>query len=185
MSAPTVPRLRADAQRNRDRLVEIARAAFAAGDAPTLDAIARAAGVGIGTLYRHFPTRETLVEAVYRSELEAVTASADRLLAAAPPDVALRRWMGRYTDFVRAKRGMADAFRAIVAGPTGDARPRITAAVATMLDAGVRAGVLRADVAPEDVVVALLGAVLATPEPDQRPQTARVLDLLVDGLRPR
>ncbi|RIX30173.1 TetR/AcrR family transcriptional regulator [Amnibacterium setariae] len=186
MSNATAPRLRADAQRNRDRLVEIARAAFLEGEAPTLDAIAREAGVGIGTLYRHFPTREALVEAVYRSELEAVSASARQLLAESPPDVALRRWMDRYGDFVRTKRGMADAFRAILAAGAGaGTRPRIAAAVAAMLEAGARAGVLRGDVEADDVVVALLGAFLATPDPDQEAQTGRLLDLLLDGLRPR
>lgn len=186
MSSPVVPRLRADAQRNRDRLVEIARAAFAAGDAPSLEAIAREAGVGIGTLYRHFPTREALVEAVYAAELEAVCATADRFLADAPADVALRAWMDRYGEFVRTKRGMADALRAILAAGAGnETRPRITAAVAGMLEAGARQGVLRADVAAEDVVLALLGAFLATPGPDEEPRTARLLDLLLDGVRVR
>lgn len=186
MSTPPAQRLRADAQRNRDRLVDTARAAFLAGEAPTLEAIARDAGVGIGTLYRHFPTREALVEEVYRSELDAVVASADRLLAEAAPDVALRRWMDRYGEFVRTKRGMADAFRAILAAGAGSGtRPRITAAVAGMLEAGARGGVLRGDVAADDVVAALLGAFLATPEPEQHPQTSRLLDLLLEALRPR
>jgi AcrR family transcriptional regulator len=184
LSSTSPPRLRADAQRNRDRLVETARSAFSAGEDPTLEAIAREAGVGIGTLYRHFPTREALVEAVYRSELEAVCASAAHLLAEEAPDVALRVWMDRYGEFVRTKRGMADSLRAILAaGAGGETRPRIASAVGGMLEAGARQGVLRGDVAADDVVVALLGAFLATP--GQEAQTARLLDLLVDGLRPR
>jgi AcrR family transcriptional regulator len=186
LSSPTAPRLRADAQRNRDRLVEIAGAAFAAGDAPTLEGIAREAGVGIGTLYRHFPTREALAEAVYRSELDAVASAAARLLADGPADVALRRWMNRYGGFVRTKRGMADAFLAILAAGAGSGtRPRIVAAVGEMLEAGAAQGVLRGDVPADDVVTAVLGAFLATREPEQQPQTARLLDLLLDGLRPR
>lgn len=186
MSSPAVPRLRADAQRNRDRLIEIARGAFVAGDAPSLEAIAREAGVGIGTLYRHFPTREALVEAVYASELEAVCATAALFLETAPADVALRAWMDRYGEFVRTKRGMADALRALLASGAGtETRPRITAAVAGILEAGAHQGVLRTDVAAEDVVLALLGAFLATPGTDQEPQTARLLDLLLDGVRAR
>src|SRR6201994_2154777 len=145
--ADTSPPLRADARRNRDALLRAA--AFAAGSDPTLEKIARDAGVGIGTLYRHFPTREALVEAVYRTELAAVCAAADGLLAEHPPAVALRAWMDRYADFVTTKRGMADTFRAMVAdGTLASARTResIDEAVGAMLAAGARAGDLRGDV---------------------------------------
>ena len=94
--SPVTRQLRADAQRNRDRLLEVAAHAFAAGEDPTLEAIAREAGVGIGTLYRHFPTREALVEAAYRNELARLCDAAGDLLRTHPPEAALRLWMDRF-----------------------------------------------------------------------------------------
>jgi AcrR family transcriptional regulator len=179
--------LRADAQRNRDNLVTVARAAFAAADATVpLEGIAREAGVGIGTLYRHFPTRESLVEAVYAAELDDVVASAHALLDQSPPDVALRAWMNRYAAFVATKRGMVDTLRAgwasgRIATPT--TRERITAAIGTILTAGAQAGSLRADVAPEDVTAMVLGAFLSTATNSTSQQTVRLLDLVADALR--
>jgi AcrR family transcriptional regulator len=176
---------RRDARRNRDSLVQAAQEAFAAGETPSLEAVARSAQVGIGTLYRHFPTRESLVEAVYRSELEAVCSAAERLVQDLPADRALREWMDRYVAFVRAKRGMADALRAILAlGAGNDTRTRIRDAVGRLLSAGGAAGLLRTDVPADDVVVGMIGACLATTSEDQA-QTARLLDLLLEGLRAR
>src|SRR5262245_54317410 len=121
--------LRADARRNRDRLVEAAVRAFTQGglDA-TLESIARDAGVGIGTLYRHFPTREALVEAAYRNELARLCDAATELLADRPADGALRAWMDRYVDYMATKRGMADALRAVIASggnPYAESRDRL------------------------------------------------------------
>src|SRR5690348_774552 len=105
---------RSDARRNRERLLQAATAAFTAhGGSVALESIAREAGVGIGTLYRHFPNREALVEAIYRAELADVAAAAGQLLTRHPPKVALRRWRDRYASFVAAKRGMAESLRAI------------------------------------------------------------------------
>ncbi|MBR7837084.1 TetR/AcrR family transcriptional regulator [Actinospica durhamensis] len=187
---------RADAQRNRDRLVEVARAAFAAQDSVTLEGIAKDAGVGIGTLYRHFPTREDLVEAVYAAELDEVTAAAPDLLRELAPDEALRAWLGRYAAFVATKRGMLETLRASWASgrlaiPT--TRERITAAVAAILARGAETGTLRADVEPDDVVAMLLGIfftrVAEGTDADEKHghdgQTARLLDLVVDAARPR
>ena len=110
--SPPTRRPRADARRNRERLVEIAAADFAAhGTETSLKEIARRAGVGIGTLYRHFPTREHLVEVVYRREVEALCAAADELSAHHAPDVALAEWMQRFVDYIAAKRGMANSLR--------------------------------------------------------------------------
>src|SRR5438270_5365125 len=107
---------RADAQRNRKRLVEVARAAFTSGAGKvSLEAIAKEAGVGIGTLYRHFPTREALVEAVYLAERGRLCDAADELLAEHPPERALRTWMDRFADYIATKREMADALRALIA----------------------------------------------------------------------
>ncbi|MEV4235211.1 MULTISPECIES: TetR/AcrR family transcriptional regulator [unclassified Nocardia] len=177
---------RADAQRNRNKLVEVARAAFAdAGDTATLEGIAADAGVGIGTLYRHFPTREALAEAVYAAELDDVTDSVAVLLQQHPPDAALRAWMGKYAAFVATKRGMADTLRAgwasgRIAVPA--TRERITAAIATMLAHGAETGSLRGDVEPEDITVMLLGILLTTTGGSSQ-QTERLLDLMLDALR--
>ncbi|WP_275559416.1 helix-turn-helix domain-containing protein [Streptomyces sp. 5-6(2022)] len=119
------PRLRADAQRNRARLLEVARAAFAAGQTPTLEAVAREAGVGIGTLYRHYPTREALIEAVYRAERARLCSRAEPLLAEHERVTALRTWMGDYADFIATKRGMAERLKVITAeGTVASARTR-------------------------------------------------------------
>ncbi|WP_328865920.1 TetR/AcrR family transcriptional regulator [Streptomyces sp. NBC_00304] len=197
---PRTPR--ADALRNRDKLVRVAGAAFAATEGPvSLEGIARDAGVGIGTLYRHFPTREALVEAVYAAELDDVAASAPALLRELPPDAALRAWIERYAAFIATKRGMADTLRAgwasgrIATPATGE---RVTAAIATILAAGAEAGAeaeaeagaeagagaLRADVEPGDVTVMLLGIFLVSAAAPTSEQTGRLIDLVMDALRP-
>jgi AcrR family transcriptional regulator len=177
-------RVRADAHRNRERLLAAATAAFTAADGTTvsLEAIAREAGVGIGTLYRHFATREALVEAVYCTELAEVAASAGELLERHPPLVALRRWMDRYAAFVAAKRGMAESLRAMFAAGTvkpSDTRDSVLGAVETLLNAGSSDGSLRSDVRAEDVVTGLIGIFLAS---HSVAQAHRMLDLLLDGL---
>ena len=182
-------RLRADAQRNRDRLLDAAVRAFSQdGPDVTLDAIAKDAGVGIGTLYRHFPTRESLVEAAYRNELERLCDAVSGLLQTTPPDVATRAWMDRFVDYMTTKRGMADALRAVIASggnPFAESRNRLIAAITTLLDAGAADGTLRSDVEPGDVLTSLSGVSLAAGEPAQRDQARRLLDLLMDGLRYR
>ena len=181
--------LRADAQRNRDRLLEVAVGAFSKdGPDVPLDSIAKVAGVGIGTLYRHFPTREALVEAAYRNELARLCDAADELLATMPPDAALRTWMDRFVDYMTTKRGMADALRTVIASggdPFAHSRDRMIAAIRALLDAGAAAAALRSDVEPVDVVMSLSGISLAAGEPAQREQAGRLLDLLMDGLRYR
>jgi AcrR family transcriptional regulator len=180
---------RADAARNRAALVQAARAAFTTtgGDA-SLESIARSAGVGIGTLYRNFPTREDLAAAVYATELEAVLAAADRLRAMMPVDAAFRAWIDRYAAFVAAKRGMAETLRAgalAATAMTAHTRERMNEAVGIFLRVGAKTGVLRADVSADDVTTALVGVFLATRDTADPAQVARLLDLLVDGLRPR
>lgn len=174
---------RADARRNRERLLATAAAAFASADGPvSLEAIARDAGVGIGTLYRHFPNREALVEAVYRTELAEVAESAVQLLGRYPPVIALRRWMDRYASFVAAKRGMAESMHAMfVSGVVQPSQTRdsVVGAVTTLLEAGAADGSLRADISPDDVVSGLIGIFLAS---HSAQQAARLLDLLVDGV---
>ncbi|MFC4588943.1 TetR/AcrR family transcriptional regulator [Sphaerisporangium corydalis] len=181
--------LRADARRNRDRLLEVAVRAFSEEGADvTLDAIAKSAGVGIGTLYRHFPTREALIEATYRNELTRLCDAVGELLATMPPDEAVRMWMDRFVEYMTTKRGMADALRAVIASgvnPFAQSRDMLVGAITTLLDAGAAAGTVRADVEPGDVLTSLSGVSLAAGEPSQRDQAGRILDLLMDALRYR
>jgi AcrR family transcriptional regulator len=180
--------LRVDAERNRTRLLAAARTAFASGEAVTLERIARDANVGIGTLYRHFPNREALVEALYRKELADLCASAGELLAANEPDRALRGWMDRFADYVMAKREMADALRAVFAAGTvtvTQAREELTAAVQTILDAGTATGTLRDDVRADDIVATVVGMFTSTSPAGGDDQLTRLLDLLMDAVRRR
>jgi AcrR family transcriptional regulator len=154
----------------------------------TLEAIAKDAGVGIGTLYRHFPTREALVEAAYRNELARLCDVVPELLAAEPPDQAMRIWMDRFVDYMTTKHGMADALRAVIASggnPFAESRDRLLAAVTALLEAGVAAGTLRSDIAPSDVLTSLSGVSMVTANQAQPDQARRILDLLMDGLRYR
>lgn len=180
-------RPRADARRNREKLVAAAAAAFSTADATVpLEGVARDAGVGIGTLYRHFPTREALVEAVYAAELDDVTASAPALLEQHPPDVALRAWMERYGEFVARKQGLLDTLRTGWASgriATPATRERLTAAIETLLNSGAQQGTLRGDVDPDDVTAMLLGVYLSTGANGTPEQASRLLDFIVDGLR--
>ncbi|MGN6335261.1 TetR/AcrR family transcriptional regulator [Mycobacterium sp.] len=175
--------VRSDARRNRERLLQAAAAAFTAhGAAVSLESIARDAGVGIGTLYRHFPNREALVEAIYRAELAEVAAAAEQLLKRHPPRIALRRWMDRYASFVAAKRGMAESLQAIFASGAlapSQTRDSIVGAVEMLLQAGAADATLRADVQADDVVSSLIGIFLVSGTPEQ---TGRMLDLLVAGV---
>ncbi len=178
-------RLRTDAAKNRERLIAAAQELFSAGEKVfSLEGVARAAKLGIGTLYRHFPTREVLVEAVYRAELDALALEAEPLLAAHPAAEALRRWMDRYARFVGTKRAMYDALRIAVSsgGRAPETRVRIRATVAKFMAAGASDGTLRGDVDPDDIAVNLAGIVLATNSTDP-PQMGRLLDLLMDALQ--
>jgi AcrR family transcriptional regulator len=181
--------LRADARRNRERLLDTAVRAFTEeGLDATLDGIAKEAGVGIGTLYRHFPTREALIEAAYRNELARLCDAVPGLLGEMAPDKAMRAWMDRYVDYMTTKRGMADALRAVIASggnPYAESRGRLTGAIAELLRAGAETGVLREDVEPGDVLASLGGVSLTSGAPEQREQAGRLLDLLMDGLRYR
>lgn len=180
--------VRRDARRNRDKLIAVAQAAFAQAEGPvSLESIARQAGVGIGTLYRHFPTREDLVDAVYASELDAVTASVPDLLDQHPADIALRAWIGRYATFVATKRGMMDTLRTAFASGrlATPSRERLTAPIATILDRGAATGTLRADIDPDDIAALLIGVFAAIIDGASQERTDRLLDLLLDAVRPK
>ncbi|MDI5963360.1 helix-turn-helix domain-containing protein [Streptomyces sp. SL13] len=187
MARETDRPMRADARLNHDRILDAAALAFARdGSEASLKAIAKDAGVGIGTLYRRFPTRETLVEATYRSETAKLCSAATELLADSPPDRALRGWMDRFVDYMAAKHGMADALRAVLTAE-GDLRMRtrdmLTEALGTLLSAGAADGSLRSDLATNDVLMGLGGITLIAGEPDRRELAHRLLDLLLDGIR--
>jgi AcrR family transcriptional regulator len=177
---------RADAARNRDTLLAAATRAFASADAePSMRAIAREAGVGIATLYRHFPTRESLVDAVYQDQVQRLTDGARELLAQLPPAKAMRRWMDLFADWLATKHGMTGTLLAMIeAGEIAHAQTRteLLGAITAILDAGSTAGDLRADVSAEDIAAGLLG-IFAVAGRNQA-QADRLLNLLMDGLRP-
>ncbi len=152
----------------------------------SLEDIAKKAGVGIGTLYRHFPTREALVMEAYGDEIDHLCTAAGGLLTTLPPDVALREWIQWFVDYVVAKRDMTRALQAAVDGGSGRlaaTRHRILAALTTLMEAGREAGTIRDDMDAEDVLGALRG-VWMVPGGRERPdRTRRMLNLLMDGLR--
>ena len=180
--------LRADATRNRDQLLAVATRVFGtAGGEPSMRAIAREAGVGIGTLYRHFPTREALVDAVYRDQVTRLTSGADTLLADHPPAVALRRWMDLFGDWIATKNGMLDTMLAMIeAGEIAhlQTQTELHAAIGKLLDAGRAAGDISADITAEDIAAGLIGIFTVAPQPEHHTRAARLLDILMNGLRP-
>ena len=179
--------LRADAQRNRDRLVEVAVAVFAErGIDASLEEIARRAGVGIGTLYRHFPTREHLVEVVYRREAEALCAAAGELAGKHPSQVALEQWMQRFVDYIATKRGLATSLRILLTTNStlfSDTSGRVSQALRQLVEAAVAEGTIRGDVDASDVLHALSGIYSAPDTPQWRDRSRRLVSLLMDGLR--
>ena len=187
MTDVDVRALRADASRNRDTLLAAATRAFASSEAePSMRAIAREAGVGIATLYRHFPTRESLVDAVYHDQVERLTVGARELLEQLPPAGAMRRWMDLFGDWLRTKHGMIDTLLAMIESgeiALAQTRAELLDVITGMLDAGRAAGDLRADVTAEDIAASLTGIFTVVGKPEQHAQATRLLDLLMDGLR--
>jgi AcrR family transcriptional regulator len=180
---------RADALRNRERLLAAAKAVFSAGGSDaSLEAVARQADVGIGTLYRHFPTREALYEAVYRHEVEQLGELAEELKGEASPVEALRLWLRSNVEFVATKKGMSAAL-ALAAQANSElmafSYDRLTKAVGALLDRAVAAGEIRADVGPEDLLRALIGMCYLHDQPGWQASVVRLLDVFVDGLRVR
>ncbi|MFF7633170.1 TetR/AcrR family transcriptional regulator [Kitasatospora sp. NPDC008050] len=179
--------LRADAQRNREKILATAVRVFTEeGLDAHFERIAREAGVGTGTLYRNFPTREALIEAAYRNEVARLCDAVPGLLAAMPPAEALRVWTRRFIDYATAKFGMADALRAVVASgtnPYAESRELIQRALGDLMDAGTAAGAIRSDIRATDMFAALAGIALTSAAPEQREQAERLLDLTLDGLR--
>jgi AcrR family transcriptional regulator len=183
----SVRKPRADAARNRHRLLEAAAAVFnAGGSEASLEAVAKRAGVGIGTLYRHFPTREALYEAVYRREVEQLVSLAEQLKGEASPVEALRRWLRANIEFVATKKGMSAALALAVTGlPELKAYSldRLTRAIAALLDRAVASGEIRAGISAEDVLRALVGMSIMQDQPGWQASVARLMDVFLDGLR--
>ncbi|MBB4683452.1 TetR/AcrR family transcriptional regulator [Amycolatopsis jiangsuensis] len=180
---------RADATRNRRQLLAVATRLFVSaetGAEPSMRAIAQAAGVGIATLYRHFPTRESLVDAVYQDQVSRLTTGARALLAELDPPAALRRWMDLFGAWIATKNGMLDTLLAMVeSGEIAHAHTRteLLAAIDEILEAGRTTGKLRADVPASDIAAALIGIFTVAGSPEHEAMAARLLDLLMDGLR--
>lgn len=186
MSPKAAKALRADAQINLDRLLDVAAAAFREDGADTsMRAIAKRAGVGVGTLYRRFPTRDRLVEATYRSEVARLCDAAPDLIETSSALEALRRWMDLFVSFMTTKQGMGDALRTILVDDDEQMQTRrlLADAIGLMLAAGASQGSLRSDVDSYDVLLGIGGVTLIVGDPDQAAIRTRLLDLMVDGLR--
>jgi AcrR family transcriptional regulator len=180
---------RADALRNRDLLLEAAKSVFSAGGPEaSLEAVARTAGVGIGTLYRHFPTREALFEAVYRHEVQQLADLAERLRKETRPIEALRQWMRSIVKFVATKKGMSTAL-ALAVSKDSDlvsySSDRLTRAIGLLLEQAIAAGEVRSDVSPEDLLRAIVGMCYTHDQPGWQKNVLRLVDIFVDGLRNR
>jgi AcrR family transcriptional regulator len=179
---------RADAARNRERILITAREAFARlGAEVSLDDIARQAGIGPGTLYRHFPHRDALVEAVYRSELEKLAIAEHELARTQPPVEALRAWMKMFVDYIETKQIIAPALNSIVGGPsliyarTGDV---VVAAMTSLVQRAVESGDIRSDLDPMDLLRALVGVSNVASAPNWAESAKRLVDILILGSRP-
>jgi AcrR family transcriptional regulator len=179
---------RADAQRNRERILEVAKRAFTRSGADTsLDDIAKQAGVGPGTLYRHFPTREELLKAVYRNELENLATAEEKFAETMPPAEALRAWLLLFVDAVAAKQIIAAALNTLV----GDHKKVFEASYAQMHQAihrlvkrAVKSGDIRKDLDPMDLLRALVGVANVASSPDWQQSARRLVDILIAGSRP-
>lgn len=175
---------RSDAQANRARILEVARDALTEDGDASLNSIAKRAGVGPGTLYRHFPTREALVLAVYRTEVQRLVDWASELLEHQPPLAALRQWFARLAADIRIKRGLGDALSAANHDAiTGESYGPVIDTIATFLAAGEKDGTIRPGLDPDDVLL-MMGCVWRTPPgPEGERQADRLLDLVIDSLR--
>lgn len=186
---PSVRKPRADAERNRERLVEAAKAGFAeAGADVALDEIARRAGVGIGTLYRHFPTRDAIVEAVFQREIRQLADAATGLMAEQAPDEALRRWLGLLVDYIAAKKVIAAALSPSSGGPKAlyvASGVSIPDTMTILVDRAVASGAIRSDVTADDLMRVLGGFATGAAGPGWEVSARRMIDVVVDGLRIR
>ncbi|MHB9755352.1 TetR/AcrR family transcriptional regulator [Streptomyces sp. BYX5S] len=178
--------LRSDAQRNRDRILEVALAELTRDADTPLSAIAKKAGVGQGTFYRNFPSREALVLEVYRYEVEQVADAACELLCCRPPERALREWMDRLAQYAMTKAGLADALREATSARGAMkqvAHGPLTQAITSLLEANEKAGTIRPGVTPDDFMLAIAGLWMLDPHTPWQPRASRLLDLVMAGLQ--
>ena len=185
-TAPRKPRT--DAQLNRERILEVAKEAFRrSGSNARLDDIAREAGVGAGTLYRHFPTRDALIEAVYRTEVEKLAAAEQRFAETRSPVEALRAWMQLFVDYIATKQIIAPALNAYVGGPSKlyeSSRAQIQGAIDALVKRAIKNGDIRRDLDPFDLLRALIGVSNVASGPDWQQSARRLVDILIIGSRP-
>jgi len=187
-SQPAQRKPRMDAQRNRERILEVAKDAFARSGAGTsLDDIAKQAGVGAGTLYRHFPTRDALLEAVYRTEVEKLAAAERKLAQDLSPIEALRAWMLLFVDYIATKQIIAPALNTLVGGPSKvyeASGAQITGAIRALVERAIESGDIRRDLDPLDLLRALIGVSNVACGPDWQQSARRLVDILIIGSRP-
>jgi AcrR family transcriptional regulator len=184
--APRKPRT--DAQRNRERILAVSKEAFTkSGANASLDDIAREAGVGAGTLYRHFPTRDELIEAVYRTEVEKLAAAQRKFSDTMPPVEALRAWMLLFVDYIAAKQIIAPALNTLVGGPSKlyeDSRSQIQGAIDSLVKRAIKSRDIRKDLEPFDLLRALIGVSHVASGPEWQQSARRLVDILITGSRP-
>jgi len=187
-SQPAGRKPRSDAQRNRDRILEVAKAAFTrSGENASLDDIAKQADVGPGTLYRHFPTRDALIEAVYHTEVEKLAAAQRELSANLAPIEALRAWMMLFIDYIAAKHIIASVLNSVVGGPSrlyDSSRVQVTGAIDALVKTAMKSGDIRRDLEPFDLLRALIGVSDVATGPDWQESARRLVDILIKGSRP-
>jgi AcrR family transcriptional regulator len=186
-SKPAPRKPRTDAQRNRERILEVAKEAFTRfGASASLDEIARQAGVGAGTLYRHFPTRDALIEAVYRSEVEKMAGAERKFAETMAPIDALRSWMLLFVDHVAQKQIIAPALNSVVGGPTRlyeGSRSLIHGAMDALVKRAIRSGDVRKDIDPWDLLRPLIGVFYVGTGADSQQSARRLVDILIAGSR--
>jgi AcrR family transcriptional regulator len=187
---PSTPKRkpRADAQRNRERILDVAKEAFARSGANTsLDDIAKQAGVGPGTLYRHFPTRDELLAAVYRTEVGKLAAAERKFAETMPAIEALRAWMLLFVDYIATKQIIAPALNTLVGGPSKlfeGSRSQIQGAIDALVQRAIKSGHIRKDLEPFDLLRALIGVSHVASGPDWQQSARRLVDILITGSRP-
>jgi AcrR family transcriptional regulator len=179
---------RTDAQRNRERILAVAKQAFTRyGANASLDDIAKGAGVGAGTLYRHFPTRDALIEAVYRTEVEKLAAAERKFAETMAPIDALRAWMLLFIDYIAAKHIIAPALNTFVGGASKlyeGSRAQIQGAIEALVKRAIKSGDMRKDIEPFDLLRALIGVSSVSSSPDWQQSAKRLVDILITGSRP-
>lgn len=186
-SKPLARKIRTDAQRNRERILEVAKEAFTrSGANASLDDIAKQARVGPGTLYRHFPSREALLEAVYRSEMEKLAAAEEKFSQELPPVEALRAWLLLFVDYIAAKHLIAPALNALLGDPKKvfeASYTRIWDVIRALVKRAVKSGDIRKDLDPVDLLRALIGVANVATSPDWQQSARRLVDILITGSR--